>query len=226
MPCLRAESRHTRYSWNASSKDSRVTANLRQDTEAWYPLLDDTSTVVRHCERIGTYLQPIEPRSSHKMSRSFLLDYLLLLLAPLIASLFSKIQMSVPRPKYVVVHNASAAPADLIISTKYLEIHANHSLTVALLISLSVLSVHLVYFIYVVWQPLQPVNLPWRTEFEAYGNPKDEGALARSKTNVELNEMTIPVSAVVRGETSLRSKSATYEGQHRREGEEEDESDG
>lgn len=207
-------------------KDSRVTANLRQDTEAWYPLLDDTSTVVRHCERIGTYLQPIEPRSSHKMSRSFLLDYLLLLLAPLIASLFSKIQMSAPRSKYVVVHNASAAPADLIISTKYLEIHASHSLTVALLISLSVLSVlHLVYFIYVVWQPLQPVNLPWRTEFEAYGNPEDEGALARSKTNVELNEMTIPVSAVVRGETSLRSKSATYEGQHRPEGEEEDESD-
>lgn len=40
-----AESLHTRYSWNASLKDSRVTANLRQDTEAWYPLSDDASTV-------------------------------------------------------------------------------------------------------------------------------------------------------------------------------------
>ena len=233
-----------------------MTADLRQDTEAWYPLFDDTSTVVRHCERIDTYLQPIEPRSSRKMSRSFLFDYLLSLLAPLIASLFSKIQMSAPRSKYVVVHNASAAPADLIISTKYLEIYANHNLTAALLISLSVLSVlHLVYFIYAVWQPLQPVNLPWRTEFEAYGNPEDEGALARSRTNwhgvadilqsrppdhsvhrqstirvvtlksdrpppenFELKELTIPVSAPIRGETSCSSKSATHERQHRPEG--------
>jgi hypothetical protein len=45
-------------------KDSWVTANLRQDTEAWYPLLDDTSTVAGHRERIDTYLQPIEPRPS------------------------------------------------------------------------------------------------------------------------------------------------------------------
>src|ERR1700730_16089178 len=94
-------------------KDSRVTANLRQDTEAWYPLSDDTSTVVGHCERIDTYLQPIEPRTSRKMSRSFFFDYLLSLLAPLIAFLFSKIQMSAPRAKCVVVNNASAPPADL-----------------------------------------------------------------------------------------------------------------
>jgi hypothetical protein len=110
------------------------------------------------------------------MSRSFFFDYLLSLLAPLIASLFSKIQMSAPRARCVVVHNASAPPADLIISTKYLEIYANHHLTAALLISLSVLSIlYLVYFIYVIWQPLQPVNLPWRTGFEVYGNPEDEG---------------------------------------------------
>lgn len=116
------------------------------------------------------------------MSRS-LFDYLLLLLAPLITYLLSKIQIFAPRSKYVVVHDASAAPTDLIISTKYLEIYANYNLTVALLISLSVLSIlHLAYFIYAVWQPLQPVNLPWRTEFEAYGNPKDEGNLARSWT--------------------------------------------
>jgi hypothetical protein len=208
---------------------------------------------VGHCERIDTYLQPIEPRTSRKMSRSFFFDYLLSLLAPLIAFLFSKIQMSAPRSKYVVVHNAGAAPADLIISTEYLEIYANHNLTAALLIGLSVLSIlHLVYFIYAVWQPLQPVNLPWRTEFETYGNPEDEGALARSRTNwhgaadilqsrlpdqgvhrqstirvvtlkcdrppqenSELKELTIPVSALIRGETSLRSKSATYERQHR-----------
>ena len=111
---------------------------------------------------------------------------------------------------------------------------------------------HLVYFIYAVLQSLQPVNLPWRTEFETYGNPEDEGALAKSRTNwhgaadilqsqlpdqgvhrqstirvvtlkcdrpsrenFELKELTIPVSALIRGETSLRSKSATYERQHR-----------
>jgi hypothetical protein len=184
IPCLRAESLHTRYFWNAPLKDFQVTANLQQDTEAWCPLFDDTLTVGGHCERTDTYLQPIEPQSSRKMSRSFFFDYLLSLLAPLIASLFSKIQMSAPRAKCVVVHNANAPPADLIISTKYLEIYANHNLTAALLISLSVLSIlHLVYFIYAIWQPLQPVNLPWRTEFEAYGNPEDEGGLARSRTN-------------------------------------------
>ena len=165
-------------------KDSRVTVNLRQGTEAWYPLLDDTSTVAGQCERIDTYLQPIEPRasipSSRKMSRSLLFDYFLMLLAPLIAYLLSKIQIFAPRSKYVVVHDASAAPADLIISTKYLEMYANHNLTVALLIGLSVLCIlHLVYFVYAVWQPLQPVNLPWRTEFEAYRNPKDERNIAR-----------------------------------------------
>jgi hypothetical protein len=161
---------------------------------------------------------------------------------------------------YATVHNASAAPTDLVISTKYLEIYANHNLTVALLISLSVLSIlHLVYFIYAVWQPLQSINLPWGTEFEAYGNSKDEGTPARSMTtwhgvadilqsrlpdqgvhqqsairvvtlkppreSFVLEELTIPVSAFIRGETSLRSKSATYERQHRPEGEEEDESD-
>jgi hypothetical protein len=194
------------------------------------------------------------------MSRSLLFDYLLLLLAPLITYLFSKIQIFAPRSKYVVVHDASAAPADLIISTKYLEIYANHNLTVALLISLSVLSIlHLAYFIYAVWQPLQPVSLPWRTEFEAYGNPKDEVNLAKSwitwhgvadilrsrlpdqglhqqsairvvtlkpdrppRENIELDELTIPVSALIRGETSLKSKSAVYERQYRPEGEEEE----
>jgi hypothetical protein len=197
------------------------------------------------------------------MGRSLLFDYLLLLLAPLITYLLSKIQIFAPRSKYVVVHDASAAPADLITSTKYLEIYANHNLTVALLISLSVLSLlHLVYFIYAFWQPLQPVNLPWRTEFEAYGNPKDKGNLARSWTtwhgvadilqsrlpdqgvhrqstirvvtlkpdrppreNIELDELTIPVSALIRGETSLKSKSAAYERQHRPEGEEDEADD-
>jgi hypothetical protein len=197
------------------------------------------------------------------MSRSLLFDYLLLLLAPLITYLLSKVQIFAPQSKYVVVHDASAAPADLIISTKYLEIYANHNLAATLLISLSVLSIlHLVYFIYAVWQPLQPVSLPWRTEFEAYGNPKDEGELARSwitwhgvadilqsrlpdqslhqqsaisvvtlkpdrppRENIELDELTIPVSALIRGETSLKSKSAAFERQHRLEGEEEDEAD-
>jgi hypothetical protein len=197
------------------------------------------------------------------MSRSLLFDYLLLLLAPLITYLLSKVQIFAPQSKYVVVHDASAAPADLIISTKYLEIYANHNLAATLLISLSVLSIlHLVYFIYAVWRPLQPVSLPWRTEFEAYGNPKDEGELARSwitwhgvadilqsrlpdqslhqqsaisvvtlkpdrppRENIELDELTIPVSALIRGETSLKSKSAAFERQHRLEREEEDEAD-
>jgi hypothetical protein len=197
------------------------------------------------------------------MSRSLLFNYLLLLLVPLITYLLSKIQIFAPRSKYVVVHNASAAPADLIISTKYLEIYANHNLTAALLISLSVLSIlHLAYFIYVVWQPLQPVNLPWRTEFEAYGNPKDEGTLARGWTtwhgvadilqgrlpdqgvhwqsairvvtlkpdrppreNIELDGLAIPVCALTRDETSLKSKTAAHERQHKPEGGGEDEAD-
>lgn len=91
-------------------------------------------------------------------------------------------------------------------------------------------------------------QLPWRTEFEAYGNPKDKRNIARSWTtwrgvanilqsrlpdhgvnrqstirvvtlkpdrppreNIELDELMIPASALIRGETSLKSKSAAYE---------------
>ena len=43
--------------------------------------------------------------------------------------------------------------------------------------------------------------------------------------NIELDELMIPVSALIRGETSLKSKSAAYERQHRPEGGEEGEAD-
>ena len=45
------------------------------------------------------------------------------------------------------------------------------------------------------------------------------------RENIKLDELTIPVSALIRGEASLKSKSAAYERQLRPEGEEEDEAD-
>jgi hypothetical protein len=116
------------------------------------------------------------------MSQSSIFDCLLLLLAPLITVLFSKIQIFAPQSKYVVVHGANPAPADLlIISTQYLEVYANHNLAVGLLIGLSIPSIlHLTYFVYASWQPPLPVSVPWKTEFER--NSKNMETLARSGT--------------------------------------------
>jgi hypothetical protein len=117
------------------------------------------------------------------MGRTTIFDYILLLLAPLITYLFSNVQVFAPNSTYVGVHDASPAPADLLISSKYLEIYANHNLVVAFLISLSILSIlHLLYFVYAFRQPPMPVRLLWKPEFEAHGNQEDEGTLATDKT--------------------------------------------
>ena len=106
--------------------------------------------------------------------------YLLFLLAPLVTYLSSKIRLFAPQSKYVAEHDATPAPADLIFSTRYLEMYAPHTLAVAVLISVSLLSIlHLGYFIYVTRQPPIPVKLPWKTELEAYTDPKDKQAITR-----------------------------------------------
>jgi hypothetical protein len=123
-----------------------------------------------------------QPPFACKMNRSFIFDYLLLVLAPLITFLFSKVQVFAPLSKYVVLYDAIPAPAELLISTKYLEIYANHNLTVALVLGISILSIlHLSYFIYAVWRPPMPIHLPWITEHETSRNPKEDKSRARSR---------------------------------------------
>ena len=114
------------------------------------------------------------------MDRSYVFDYLLFVLAPLITYLLSKIQLFAPQSKYFVVHDARPTPADLIISTKYFEIYAPHNPIVALVVSLSVLSIlHLGYLIYAIRQPPVSVKLPWKTEVAANTTLKIKAVLAR-----------------------------------------------
>jgi hypothetical protein len=66
---------------------------------------------------------------------------------------------------YVVVHDTSTQPADLVISTRYLEIYVDRNLAAALLVILSILSIlHLIYYIYASRQPPILVKLPWKTD--------------------------------------------------------------
>ena len=125
------------------------------------------------------YLPP--QTSAYKMRGMTVFDHLLFLMAPLITYLVSKIQIFAPQSPYVVVHDARPAPADLLISTRYLEIYVPHNLTVALFITLSILSLlHLTYSVHASRQPLLPVKLPWKTELEVYRNLRDKGTLSRS----------------------------------------------
>lgn len=145
-------------------------------------LLNQSSKRVNVLLRSHT-LRTIDARFACKMSRSSIFDCLLLLLAPLVTLLLSKIQIFTPQSKYVVVHDPNPAPADLLISTQYLEVYANHNLAVGLLIGLSILSIlHLTYFVYASWQPPLPVSVPWKTEFETCRNSKNMETLARSGT--------------------------------------------
>jgi hypothetical protein len=119
------------------------------------------------------------------MSRSDIFDYLLLLFAPVITYLFSKVEIFAPRSQstYMVVHDMKNQHADLLASTKYLEIYADRNLAAAFLIILSILLIlHLLYFIYAFRQPQIPFKLLWKVELDADANLNDAGTLASSRT--------------------------------------------
>ena len=136
------------------------------------------------------------------MIGTYIFNYLLFPLPPLITYLFWKIRLFAPQSKYVDVPDARPTPTDLIFSTTYLEMYAPHDMAVAVLISVSILSIlHISYFIYAVRQPSMTVKLPWKTERQASTSPKNERALAGSRTTtgrefMGLNQSQLPQHSV------------------------------
>lgn len=130
-------------------------------------------------------LGPYKPSLSFQgmMGRVLIVDYLILFLAPLIAFIVSKIQLSASLPCYVVESFESPIASDLLISTKYVRIYANHTLAFALLVSISVLGTLLIiYSIVAVYQEPLPVRMLWKTELETFRASKNRRTLAKSRT--------------------------------------------
>jgi len=86
-------------------------------------------------------------------SGMFILSYLLFLLAPLITYLVSKIQLFSPQSENYVVENLPLpAEYDRLLKTEYLEIYANHTLVLVVVISASLLMfLHIMYAMTAFW---------------------------------------------------------------------------
>ena len=117
------------------------------------------------------------------MTRPFVFDYLLFLLAPLITYFCSKIQIFAPQSNYVVA-NSTPAASDALLRTKYIEIYANHKLALEFALGTGTLCMlHLVYCAAAFWRDPSHTRNLGRTEVETFSASGDHKTAKEARTS-------------------------------------------